>query len=169
MRAGTYRDISERPSLPSPFKSNIRSCWGQKVVSGLFALTFSHVGPCPAIPCTGEEGGWGNMLMRPLRSPGGRDQHGLNRSLGRQQGLGHGSPPPFSGTGPQKTADQHRRPTLSKFILSWSCGGCHGNRCSRLTVSQEHLAEWGPQESRRRAHELASLLLAATGSHLSWT
>lgn len=50
VRVGTYRDISERPSLPSPFKSNIRSCWGQKEALGLFVLTFSPVGPHPPCP-----------------------------------------------------------------------------------------------------------------------
>lgn len=29
-RGSTYLDISERPNLPSPFKSNMRSCWEQK-------------------------------------------------------------------------------------------------------------------------------------------
>lgn len=37
-RKGTYLDISERPNLPSPFKSNIRSCWEQKELSGLSKL-----------------------------------------------------------------------------------------------------------------------------------
>lgn len=44
VRTHTHRDISERPSLPSPFKSNIRNCWGQKGVPGLFALASSLVG-----------------------------------------------------------------------------------------------------------------------------
>lgn len=44
--------------MPSPFKSNIRSCWGQKEALGLFVLTVSPVGPCPPSPSTGEEKRW---------------------------------------------------------------------------------------------------------------
>lgn len=104
-RAGTYRDISERPSLPSPFKSNIRSCEGQREGPGLSAWTL--------LPPLEREGAG--------RSPGARAQPG-----GRRSGLGHRCPLPSSGRRPPA---RDSRPAPQAHPLQ-GCGGCYGNTCS---------------------------------------